>query len=104
MAFTRGTTPVYSITFSELSLSDLSDVYITFEQKKSGYELTKHGTDLTWDYANNKVQCVLSQAETLKFASGDIKVQIRAIDSAQMATATEILDDTVDDVLYEAVI
>ena len=104
MPFTRGTTPVYSFTFSELTLSDMEDIYITFEQKKTNYELTKHGQDLTWDYVNNKVQVVLPQEDTLKFSKGEIKVQLRSIDHAGMALATDQFEDEVYDVLYEKVI
>lgn len=106
MAFTRGTTPVYTITFSDIQLSNLADVYITFEQNKDGsnVELTKHGDDLTWDTTNNRATVKLSQEETLKFKKGTIKIQIRAVDNEATAVATSIFDDTVSEVLYEKVI
>ena len=104
MAFTRGTTPIYTVTFSDFPLDDAADVYITFEQTSSGVELTKHGDELTWDRENNTVTTKLTQAETLTFQKGSIKIQIRAVDNEGTAVATSIFSDTVNDVLYERVI
>ena len=102
MSFTRGTTPVYRIIFEDVSMADIKDVYVTFEQAKNNVEITKHGEELT--RSDTGVSLTLSQSETLKFQKGTIKIQIRAIDYNDMATATSITEDTVNDVLYEKVI
>lgn len=102
MAFTRGTTPTYTIAFPDIDFSTLTDIYITFEQTKQGVEITKHGDDLAW--AADHVSVRLSQADTLKFKAGEIKVQVRAIDNTDNAVASTIWYEDVNDVLYEKVI
>lgn len=104
MAFTRGTTPSYTFTFSGLDLSSVRDVYITFEQSSSGTEITKHAPDVDIDPAENKAGITLTQQDTLKFQKGSVKVQLRAIDENGTAVATAIFSDKVNEVLYEGVI
>jgi len=102
MAFTRGTTPFYTVSFPDLDFDELSDVYVTFEQTKQGIEITKHGSDLTWGADN--VSFRLSQEDTLKFRPSEVKIQVRAIDNNGYAVASTIWTEDVNDVLYEKVI
>ena len=70
----RGTTPTFELTIEskEIDLTQMTNVYATFEQ--NGCKLTKTGNDI--DVSAQQVDVYLSQAETLKFAKGDIHVQL----------------------------
>lgn len=98
----RGTTPLYTIKFTGISLDDIGDIYITFEQSKSNQELTKHYPEVAIRDGYAYVQ--LSQQETLAFQKGSAKMQIRFLDNASNAFKSAILGVQVSDVLYEEVI
>jgi hypothetical protein len=98
----RGTTPLYTIKFTGISLDDIGDIYITFEQSKSNQELTKHYPEVAIGDGYAYVQ--LSQQETLAFQKGSAKMQIRFLDNASNAFKSAILGVQVSDVLYEEVI
>lgn len=98
----RGTTPTYVVTFKGIDIDDLSDIYFTFEQSKSNQELTKHFPEVESGQGYASVK--LSQAETLAFAKGNGKVQIRFIGNDGNAFKTSIVTMEVSDVLYEEVI
>ena len=95
----RGTTPLYTIKFTGISLSDIGDIYITFEQTKSSQELTKHYPEVAVGDGYAYVQ--LSQAETLAFQKGSAKMQIRFLDTNGNAFKSTIVNVQVSDVLYE---
>ena len=98
----RGTTPLYMIWFEGISYDDISDIYLTFEQSKSSQELTKHFPDIVVRDGYAYVQ--LTQEETLAFAKGSGKVQVRFIDNSGNAFKSVIANMQVSDVLYEEVI
>lgn len=95
----RGTTPLYTIKFTGISLQDIGDIYITFEQTKSNQELTKHFPEVAVGDGYAYVQ--LSQAETLAFQKGSAKMQIRFLDNNDNAFKSTIVNVQVSDVLYE---
>lgn len=98
----RGTTPLYTIKFRGISLSDIGDIYITFEQTKSNQELTKHYPEVAIGDGYAYVQ--LTQEETLAFQKGSAKMQIRFLDKTNNAFKSSIANVQVSDVLYEEVI
>lgn len=95
----RGTTPLYTIKFTGISLQDIGDIYITFEQTKSSQELTKHYPEVAVGDGYAYVQ--LTQAETLAFQKGSAKMQIRFLDKSGNAFKSTIVNVQVSDVLYE---
>jgi hypothetical protein len=98
----RGTNPLYTVSFTGISADDIADIYVTFEQSKSNQELTKHFPDI--ELTEGKFYVRLSQQETLAFAKGSGKVQIRILDDEGVALKTDIWNMKVSDVLYEEVI
>lgn len=98
----RGTTPLYTIKFTGISLDDIGDIYITFEQSKSNQELTKHYPEVAIGDGYAYVQ--LTQSETLAFQKGSGKMQIRFLDSMNNAFKSTIVNMQISDVLYEGVI
>ena len=98
----RGTTPLYTITFEGISIDDLKDIYITFEQENSLKELTKHFPDVVVDGTKAKVR--LTQKETLSFKEGKGKVQIRFINKEDHAYKSDSFEMEVTNALYEGVI
>lgn len=95
----RGTTPLYTIKFTGITLQDIGDIYITFEQTKSSQELTKHYPEVAVGDGYAYVQ--LTQAETLAFQKGSAKMQIRFLDKNGNAFKSTIVNVQVSDVLYE---
>lgn len=73
MGVPRGTTPTLVLTFDdkELNLLETSQVYVTFNV--SGTPLTKTGGDLS--VSEREIDVYLTQAETLSFPTGKIKMQ-----------------------------
>lgn len=67
----RGTTPTFILTLEDADLTD-SNVYVTFKQDEK--TLTKEGEDLVIE--GNVINVFLSQAETLRFASGNLYIQV----------------------------
>lgn len=73
MSIARATTPTFTLTFTEeeLDLTQMANVYVTFEQGKKS--LTKTGNDLT--VAAKQIEVYLDQSETLQFGVGLVKIQ-----------------------------
>lgn len=99
----RGTTPTYLVTFRGIDFEDIDDIYFTFEQSKSNQELTKHFPEVE-AHEEGYATVSLTQAETLAFAKGNGKIQIRFINKNGKAFKTSIVTMEVSDVLYEEVI
>lgn len=70
----RGTTPTFQLTLEdeEIDLSEMDNVYATFEQ--GCYKLTKSGDDISLD--GNQVDVFFSQEESLKFKKGVMHIQL----------------------------
>lgn len=98
---TRGTTPTITLTVTDVPLSGAS-LYLAFRQGR--HLLLKSGEDLTVDTTNNTIEVTLTQEETLQFAPGGCEIQIRGVYATGTSFATEIINDTVYDVLQNGVI
>lgn len=82
-----GTTPEFIIELpEEISVASITVAYISFEQW--GAKLVEKSIeDIGIDTVNNTVSVTLTQADTLKFAKGELKYQLRfAIGGAAYAT------------------
>ena len=99
----RGTTPsiVINVTGEDFENSTL---YVTLDQDTT--QVTKTGEDVivTPTDTGSTVSIFLSQEETLKFSKGSAKIQIRWIDSSNVAQASPIKNINVDPILLEGVI
>lgn len=92
MSIARGTTPTFTLTFSdeELDLTEASNVYVTF--KKNSKSLTKTGEDIT--VSAKQIEVYLDQKETLMFQTGEVKVQanwVMADGQRACSTVTNVL-------------
>lgn len=99
----RGTTPTITITVSDLDVSDLGTIKVTFKQ--GNIELTKTTDDITVDTENNALSIPLSQDDTLMFGSGSVSVQIRGLlADGTTAIASKIKTISMERVLLDGVI
>lgn len=73
MGVPRGTTPTFLLTFSDegLDLTEAQSVYVTF--RMGGRAITKTGEDLVVEA--KQITVSLTQAESLVFPDGKVKVQ-----------------------------
>ena len=85
MSIPRGTTPIFTLTFTDVDLTAAAHVYVTFKQ--GGRILTKSDADLT--VTATSIEVPLSQEETLMFATGDVLIQANWT-AAGVRTASEI--------------
>lgn len=74
MSIARATTPTFTLTFTddELDLTQMANVYVTFEQRSKS--LTKSDNDI--DIEQKQVSVYLDQEETLMFAEGVVEIQV----------------------------
>lgn len=99
----RGTTPTLTITLDGVLVSDLGQVFVTFEQK--GIELTKQNDDITLDVEANAIIVPFSQEDTLTFNQGPVNCQLRALlADGTTAIASKIKAFSMDKVLLDGVI
>lgn len=96
----RGTTPTYALTVDGFDLTDKT-VYVTIAQGTRKITLTNDRLAITSDETGSSAIFELSQAETLAFKNGSASVQMRFIDSAGEAWATDIGSLSIDPVLLE---
>ena len=96
----RGTTPI--ITFNtDLDLSDMQELYVTFQQEKKTV-IEKDKTEVVID--GSKIIVSLTQEDTLKFSldpRDTVYVQIRVKLSNNIAMASNILKLRVKEVLKQ---
>ncbi len=97
----RGTTPTFTIDCPDIDLTNYT-VYVTIKQ--GTHELT-----LTPECTATEDGCVLTvrltQEQTLAFAaSRDAEMQVRAVDAAGNAPASDIMHVDVNRILREGVI
>ena len=73
MSVPRYTTPTFRLTFDKegLNLTDVDNVYVTFES--NGSSITKTGEDL--NVGEKTIEVTLSQEETAQFAVGYVQIQ-----------------------------
>lgn len=99
----RGTTPTLTITVSGLVVTDLKTIKVTFKQGTT--ELTKSTDEVTVDAENNTISVPLSQADTLKFDSGAVSVQVRGLlADGVTAIASAIKSFSMDKILLDGII
>ena len=71
MGIPRGTTPTFTLTFTDVDLTTAANVYVTFSQ---GHRtVTKTGEDITVSATTIDVE--LTQGETLGFYAGKVQIQ-----------------------------
>lgn len=99
----QGTTPTYTLTIPGHDLTDQT-VYVTISGR--GERITKTGDDLTVSYSDNAstIAFRLTQEETLGLRLGTAQVQVRFINAAGIALATEIGSMIVEPILKHGVI
>ena len=101
----QGTTPALTFEIEGFNAVGMTP-YVSF--KRGSDVLTKTGSDVTvvYDSDNDKsvIVCQLSQEETLSMKQGSAVVQMRFIDSNNLAYATDKADLDVDSVIYKEII
>ena len=101
----QGTTPALTFEIEGFNAVGMTP-YVSF--KRGSDVLTKTGSDVTvvYDSDNEKsvIVCQLSQEETLSMKQGSAVVQMRFIDSNNLAYATDKADLDVDSVIYKEII
>lgn len=111
MSIRRGTTPTITLRLKGEITFDHCTLYITFKQ--DGLLITKSNKDVeiilpepTVKEKDKKtrLKVFFTQEETLSFKKGDCEVQIRWIDSSDLAYGTPIKRIKIDPILLEGVI
>lgn len=99
----QGTTPTYILTIPGHDLTDQT-VFVTVSGR--GKRITKTGDALTIAYSDNAstIAFRLTQEETFALQLGVAQVQVRFIDAAGTALATDIGTLNVEQVLQPGVI
>jgi hypothetical protein len=102
----RGTTPTHIFTV-DVDLSTAVAIYITYEQ--NGRNLVeKDISDITVaedaETHEKTLTTTLTQGETLRFRSGDVRIQIRAKFANGSAPASEMIYTTAEEILKDEVI
>ena len=95
----RGTTPTYTFTLPDgVRLEDFSAVYLTFAQNgRTVLEKTKNELEAT----ESGFRLLFSQADTLCFAPGPVKIQLRARMPDGTAVASNVISATAQEVLKD---
>lgn len=101
----RGTTPTVMIS-TDVDLTAATAVIISFSQRTNSREgivrVDKELPNIT--VTSESVSCTLSQVETLSFAVGEIKIQVRAKYPDGSVIASNIMTASVDIALNDEVI
>ena len=102
MSIVRGTTPTFTLTFTEesLDLTTAVNVYVTIDQR--GKSITKTEEDLT--VSAKQIEVYLSQEETLSFSAGSIEIQANWTTSGGGRCASEVATYTLTKQLLSKVI
>ena len=95
----RGTTPTYNFTLPDgVRLEDFSTVYLTFAQ--NGHNVLEKTKD-ELESTDDGFRLLFSQADTLCFSPGPVKIQIRARLRDGNAVASDIISTTALEVLKD---
>lgn len=95
----RGTTPTYTFTLpDDIKLEDFSAVYLTFAQ---GGRTILEKTKDELEPVDNGFQLLFSQADTLCFSPGPVKIQLRARMPDGTAVASNVISTTAQEVLKD---
>lgn len=100
----RGTTPIIKM-ISEHNWIGYDEIWVTFEQTKncSGFELTLKGDRVKVSEGGTEIYVQLTQEETLAFAKGSAKVQIKGVRGGNLVEATDAVSIKILDILNEEV-
>ena len=96
----RGTTPTIVINIKGIEMSDIATWYVTLAQ--DSMQITKTNEDITIE--DTLIKMPLTQQETMKFKSGEVSVQIRAVTTDDVVIASGIQTLDIDRILYNEVI
>lgn len=99
----RGTTPTYTLFVKGYDLTGTT-VFVTIKNTMRKLVLSGERLSVTGGEEESIVAFGLTQEETLSLMEGTAQIQVRFIDSAGVAYATEIGRVTVGKVLQEGVI
>ena len=99
----RGTTPDYVVDVKGHDLTNKT-VYVTLSQDRRKVTLTGDRLAIAYSDRVSSIVFRLTQSETLGFKVGNIEVQVRFINAAGTAFATNIAALRADRVLLEEVI
>lgn len=100
---TRGTTPTFLIKVnSDLDLSTVSKLWITFEQ--NNIEKTFNLEDVEVNASEKTISVFMSQEDTLEFATGYALLQIRGLTADEKAFASKVKRVDIERILKEGVI
>ena len=97
----KGTTPTFTLTFSEatLDLTQAEHVFVTFRGSKT---VEKSDTDLT--ITEKSVEVYLTQQETLALSKGNVQIQVNWTYSDGKRSASDIVNYSFSENLVERVI
>lgn len=98
----RGTTPTVTVD-TDRNLVGFPCVILTLEDS-AGTEVNVEGPGANMSVSSTKVVARLTQEQTLALEAGKVKLQIRAVDTAGNAIASDIMTTTLGDVLRDGVI
>lgn len=104
----RGTTPtvVFNVK-TELDLSDVVELWITFKPKSADprhRDMTYTLEDVTIDPLLKTISLFMSQEDTLAFNEKPYNVQIRLRTSDDLAYASSIIEEPIGKILKDGVI
>lgn len=101
MGVPQYTTPVFTLTFSDIAfdLREMSGVFVTFAS--TGNLLTKTGESL--EIGENTITVRLKQEETAKLR-GEVSIQANWVDMEGHRAASEIVKQTITENLLKRVI
>ena len=86
MSIPRGTTPTFTLTFTDIDLTQAANVYVTFSQGSK--KLTKRTSELT--ITATTIEVHLSQEETLAFMDSSVEIQVNFTTASGGRMASDI--------------
>ena len=99
----RGTTPTFTLIINGYDLTEMT-VHVTLTQGDTAITLTGNRLATAFDDESSTIVFRLTQEETLSLKKGTALIQVRFVDAAGEAYATEDQRLSVDPVLEEGVI
>lgn len=103
--FTRGTTPIIKLQIvdpEDFDMDNISICHLTIEQPSTGISLLFDDPDI--DIENKIISVHLTQEQSLKFGTGIVEVQIKALLKDGNTCACDIIKGTIDRILEETVL
>lgn len=88
MSIPRGTTPTFTLEFTDIDLTEASHVYVTFSQEQRS--ITKTGDAL--EVRATEIDVYLQQRETLAFIPGVVEIQANWTSANGSRMASDIVE------------